>query len=74
MLKLLYELFAVTSIERNMGAFSGHGYMTSEQVGLVRSKVHALLAAIRPEAVALVDSFALSDNQLNSALGRYDGE
>jgi acyl-CoA oxidase len=32
-----------------------------------------LLEQIRPEAVALVDAFALPDYYLHSALGRYDG-
>jgi hypothetical protein len=33
-----------------------------------------LLRALRPDAVALVDSFGLSDYLLNSALGKYDGD
>ena len=33
--------------------------------------VDELLAAIRPQAVPLVDSFAIPDYLINSALGRY---
>lgn len=33
----------------------------------------ALLAQIRPHAVALVDSWDFPDWQLDSSLGRYDG-
>ena len=33
-----------------------------------------LLAAVRPDAVALVDSFGISDHRLKSALGRRDGK
>lgn len=29
---------------------------------------------VRPDAVALVDSFGFEDYVLNSALGRYDGD
>jgi len=36
-------------------------------------QVHALLAELRPEAVALVDSWGIPDYLLNSSLGRYDG-
>ena len=36
-------------------------------------QVRSLLAALRPEAVALVDAWDYSDYELNSALGRYDG-
>ena len=34
----------------------------------------ALLAELRPDAAALVDSFALDDYFLNSALGAHDGD
>jgi hypothetical protein len=37
-------------------------------------KINQLLAQLRPNIVALVDAFAFTDNQLNSSLGRYDGE
>ena len=36
-------------------------------------QVSQLLAAMRPNAVALVDAFDIPDLQLKSALGRYDG-
>jgi len=36
-------------------------------------KVDELLATVRPQAVPLVDGFAIPDYLLNSALGRYDG-
>ena len=33
-----------------------------------------LLLELRPDAVALVDSFGIEDYQLNSCLGRSDGD
>ncbi len=39
-----------------------------------RRQYYALLAALRPDAVGLVDAFGLSDYLLNSALGRADGD
>lgn len=33
-----------------------------------------ILAELRPVAVALVDAFDFRDRQLNSVLGRYDGD
>ena len=39
-----------------------------------RRAVYALLAAVRPDAVALVDAFGFDDYLLNSALGRKDGD
>ena len=47
--------------------------MSSEQFEMVNEKLMDLLAAIRPNAVALVDSFDFPDHVLQSVLGRYDG-
>jgi acyl-CoA oxidase len=47
--------------------------MKSADFELVHATLLGLLAEIRPNAVAIVDSFNLSDNQLQSAIGRYDG-
>ena len=40
----------------------------------LRARSRGLLREVRPDAVALVDSFAFPDYQLNSALGREDGD
>ena len=45
-----------------------------EQAGALRRRQRSLLAALRPNAVALVDAFAFEDYTLNSALGRADGD
>ena len=49
------------------------GYMTSDQISLVRKQLYSLLQVIRKEAVPLVDAFDIPDEILNSVLGRYDG-
>ena len=48
--------------------------MSSQQMAMVKKTQSRLLSEIRPEAVALVDSFDHSDYSLGSVLGRYDGE
>ena len=40
---------------------------------IIETAFMSLLEQIRPNAVALVDSFEFSDRQLGSVLGRYDG-
>ncbi|KAG1232540.1 hypothetical protein G6F68_019116 [Rhizopus microsporus] len=40
---------------------------------MLKQQVIELLDKVRPEAVSLVDAFALPDYFLHSALGRYDG-
>ncbi|XP_005056032.1 PREDICTED: peroxisomal acyl-coenzyme A oxidase 1 [Ficedula albicollis] len=67
---LLYALFGIS---RNAGDFLQAGILTSAQITQVSQHVKELLAVIRPNAVALVDSFDFHDVHLGSVLGRYDG-
>jgi Acyl-CoA oxidase len=43
-------------------------------VRVIEDAIVSLLERIRPNAVALVDSFCFSDRLLGSVLGRYDGQ
>ena len=52
---------------------SQDGYMSDGQVDMVQDAMFDLLAAIKPNAVALVDAFDFPDQVLGSALGRWDG-
>ncbi|KAK0541787.1 hypothetical protein OC845_006895 [Tilletia horrida] len=54
--------------------FLACGFIDREQFALLRATVQKTLAELRPNAVALVDSFAIPDYVLNSALGRSDGK
>ncbi|KAJ7427458.1 Peroxisomal acyl-coenzyme A oxidase 1 [Willisornis vidua] len=67
---LLYALFGIS---KNTGDFLQAGILTSAQITQVNQHVKELLAVIRPNAVALVDSFDFHDVHLGSVLGRYDG-
>jgi acyl-CoA oxidase len=49
------------------------GFITRDQLAGVNKAVFYLLGEIRRNAVPLVDSFDFSDNELRSAIGRYDG-
>ncbi|XP_070533131.1 peroxisomal acyl-coenzyme A oxidase 1-like [Ptychodera flava] len=69
----LCQLYALYGIENNAGDLLQDGYMSGEQISMVTNQVVALLAVIRPNAVALVDAFDIPDEMLGSILGRYDG-
>ena len=69
----LFQLFAITWIEKDMGDFLACGFLNTQHIPIVTKAVRKLLGLIRPDAVALVDAFDRSDYELNSALGRYDG-
>jgi acyl-CoA oxidase len=70
----LVRLLALYWVEREMGDFLEDGYLSAQQARWVRANVLDVLAAIRPNAVALVDARDFSDFRLKSALGRYDGD
>ncbi|BFZ11130.1 hypothetical protein BsWGS_14169 [Bradybaena similaris] len=69
----LCQLYALDGITRNAGEFLKGGYMSDQQLQMLEDKLFELLAALRPNAVALVDAFDFPDEVLDSDLGRYDG-
>ena len=69
-----FELFACYTMDAEASEFLSSGYLSPKQAELLRNRVHALLAELRPQAVSLVDAWGVPDYLLNSALGRYDGQ
>jgi Acyl-CoA oxidase len=49
-------------------------HATEKQAKWARQALYAIVTAVRPNAVALVDGFGFTDYLLNSALGRSDGD
>lgn len=47
--------------------------MTGPDVVNLKQKMRESLARLRPEAAGIVDAFGLLDEEINSALGCYDG-
>ncbi|GAA5974313.1 hypothetical protein JCM11641_006729 [Rhodosporidiobolus odoratus] len=72
-LTLCFELFATHTMDSEAAEFLSSGYLSPKQHELLRKRLHALLADIRPQAVPLVDALGVPDFLLNSALGRSDG-
>jgi hypothetical protein len=73
-MRLNFELYATYTMTEAADEFLASGYISPNQYELLRNQVDRLLAAIRPQAVPLVDGFAIPDYLLNSALGSYDGD
>lgn len=69
----LAKLFALYWIEKDFGDFLVDGYMRPEHGTWIEANVLQYLAAVRKNAVALVDARDFSDFRLKSALGRHDG-
>lgn len=69
----LMELYAVTQALRLRGDLLRFTETTGSDIETLQIWLEDLLAAIRPNAVSLVDSFDFRDEVLASALGSYDG-
>ncbi|XP_078585416.1 peroxisomal acyl-coenzyme A oxidase 1-like [Branchiostoma floridae x Branchiostoma japonicum] len=69
----LCQLYALHDIVNSSGDFLEDGYLTGSDIRQARRHINALMAKLRPDAVALVDAFDFPDGILNSILGRYDG-
>lgn len=73
-LSRLAVLHGLSLLERDLAESMEDGYMSGRQASLVRAALYRQLREVRPDAVALVDGFGISDYLLNSALGRKDGD
>ncbi|KAH8892814.1 acyl-CoA oxidase [Thozetella sp. PMI_491] len=73
-MRSLFRLHSLHTLEREASEFFTSGACTVRQIQLARTKtVMSLLEEIRPHAVKLVDAWKFPDWQLDSSLGRYDG-
>ncbi|RLN96438.1 hypothetical protein BBJ28_00016676 [Nothophytophthora sp. Chile5] len=70
----LCALFGAWLVTKSLGDFRQHDYLSSEQAELVRAQVVRLLPIVRKNCVLLTDAWDFSDFELNSTIGRYDGD
>lgn len=73
-LRDLLSLFALTYLEKEVADFLESGYVNAKQLKLLREQQRAVLKKVRVNAVGLVDAFGFLDYELNSAIGRSDGD
>jgi len=66
-------LFALYHIDKDLGDFTMDQYFNYSQCLLLKEALLHMLPKIRTIAIPLTDSFNFSDIDLNSSLGRYDG-
>ncbi|KAL3665587.1 hypothetical protein V7S43_009621 [Phytophthora oleae] len=70
----LCQLFGASLLVKGLGDFRRHDYLSSAQGEMVRQQLQKLLHPVRRNAVRLTDAWDFSDFELNSAIGRYDGD
>lgn len=74
-LKRLCLVYGLEGVEAEVGDWLEGGFLSTEQAGWVRSSVRvALGGAVADDSVALCDSWDFADRQLQSTLGRKDGQ
>jgi acyl-CoA oxidase len=70
----LFRLYALNTLEKEASEFYSSAAVTVRQIQLARTKsVMKLLEEVRPHALSLVDAWNFPDWQLDSSLGRKDG-
>ncbi len=68
LLRSVCDLFALSSIEGDIGWFVEHGRLTAGRAKAVHKAVDGLCATLRPQARLLVDGFGIPDAWLSSSL------
>lgn len=67
-------LFCLSTLDQEAADFLTSGYLSPEQAMMIKQHTITVLKLIRPDVVALVDSFDFPDYLLNSALGESKGD
>ena len=67
------KCFTLNYLDKNTGELLESEFMNKYNIKSMRKQYNELLLELRHQGVSLVDSFGLSDYELNSALGVYDG-
>uniref|UniRef100_K3WP91 Uncharacterized protein n=1 Tax=Globisporangium ultimum (strain ATCC 200006 / CBS 805.95 / DAOM BR144) TaxID=431595 RepID=K3WP91_GLOUD len=70
----LCALFGAWLVVNSLGDFREDNYLSSAQGDAVRQQILRLLPVIRKNAVLLTDAWDFTDFELNSTIGRYDGD
>jgi acyl-CoA oxidase len=67
-LERLLALFALQTVASHAAWYLEHGYLEPAKMRALRDEVVTLCAELRPDAVALVDAFAIPDNCLGAPI------
>jgi len=67
-LGLVFDLYLTTVVEKNLGWYIISGILQSGDVGLVKGNSAELCAELGPQALALCESFAITDTMLSAPI------
>ncbi|XP_057511111.1 peroxisomal acyl-coenzyme A oxidase 1-like isoform X1 [Actinidia eriantha] len=72
-LEVLCYVYALYLLHKQRGDFLSTGCITPKHASLANDQLRSLYSKVRPNAIALVDSFNYTDHFLGSILGCFDG-
>jgi len=67
-LSQVFDLFLTSSLEKNLGWYVISGLVQAGDVGTVRAQAAELCADLGPQALALCESFAITDTMLSAPI------
>lgn len=71
----LFHLYALHTVDSDARSFQTTGSLSAAVLDAIPGRILEIMTEkVRPHAVKLVDSWAMPDYLLDSALGRYDGK
>ncbi|KAF4320545.1 hypothetical protein BBO99_00005719 [Phytophthora kernoviae] len=70
----LCQLFGAWLLVESLGDFRQHDFISSTQADMAHQQLTNLLPPVRRNVVRLTDAWDFSDFELNSTLGRFDGD
>ncbi|ETM03210.1 hypothetical protein L917_00545 [Phytophthora nicotianae] len=70
----LCQLFGVWLLVNGLGDFRQDDYVSSAQADMAHQQLANMLPLVRRNVVRLTDAWDFSDFELNSTLGRFDGD
>ncbi|KAH7463877.1 Peroxisomal acyl-coenzyme A oxidase 1 [Phytophthora ramorum] len=70
----LCSLFGAWLINKSLGDFRQHDYLSSNQVSLVHEQIVRLLPIVRKSCILLTDAWDFTNFELNSTIGDYNGD
>lgn len=70
----LHELFAWTSLEKDVAIFLEMGYFNRNDLYVIREKIRQLCQDLKGEVIGILDAIAPPDGVLNSPIGSSDGD
>ncbi|CAF0812925.1 unnamed protein product [Adineta steineri] len=71
----LFHVFAIHTLRNSATDFIRLKLLTADQIYQLETfNLPDMYARLRPNLISLVDAFDFHDNELNSCLGRYDGQ